>query len=491
MTIDTPRSSAATRPWARRPLGYYLAVAVMLVVALIGQLINPQSQFFATRTHGGLLPVAGADPWPGPPGPGGGDGGAPPGGGTQFIPPQMPAQAPDYSGNNSLPPLDQSNSVNIYNQAPNQAPRQAPAQQAPIEQGGPPAHGQQPPAYDNAPGQIQQQPQPNPDQQQQPVQQQQQEQQPQQQEQPEQQQQEQQQQRDQCKQQSSIPAPGKRTAAEDEIYKDLRDASPNKALNERVARDWGLVDENGNIAGYPAEWVVDHVIPIDRIVKIPGFAKLPREIQLMIIELPENTFPMGPNLNKSKGNKVPKEWPGYVKRTGEAMSPEQYAKLCDQQDIAIERIMEEISNQDIASKTSPSPNTGSKPETGNIPGRQHLPQPTAPGTAPPQAPTAPPTQMPTEHPSAPSTPPGLPAPQVPRTSGPPAPPPPPPPGREPAPATAPMPDAAPVPAPFPYEPPLIPSTPYGDPIPAFLGLLSGVAIIGGLVISGALGGATG
>lgn len=468
MTIDRPsRYSAADRPsQARSRLGRYLAVAAMLVLALIAQLINPYPT--GTAWPSGGVPVAFADPWPGPPGPGGGSGpSGPPGGGTEFVPPNMPAQMPDYSGNNSLPPLDQSNSVNIYNQSPNPA-QQAPAQQAPIQQGGPPQHGEQPPAYDNAPGQIQQQPQPNPDQQQQPVQQQQ-EQQPQQQqqqEQPQQQQQEnqqQEQQRDQCKGQSSIPASRPRTPKEDEIYQALRKDSPDDALTERVGRDWGLIDDAGNVTGYPKDWVVDHVIPIDRIVLIPGFVNISSyDIQKMIVELPENTFPLGPNLNKSKQNKTPKEWPGYVKRTGEAMAPEQYAKLCDQQDIAVQRIMEEISKQDIASKASPQPSTGTKPETGNIPGRQHLPQPTAPATAPPQAPTNAPTQMPTEHPSAPSTPPVLPAPQITRPSPPPF---------------------------FPEELPVRPPSPAEESVLVLAGLVTGVIVVGVLAI-GSLAGAT-
>ncbi|BAP95005.1 hypothetical protein BST32_17520 [Mycobacteroides abscessus subsp. massiliense] len=232
-----------------------------------------------------------------------------------------------------------------------------------------------------------------------------------------------------------------------------------------MARDWGLVDDAGNLVGYPKDWVVDHVIPIDRIVLIPGFVNISSaDIRKMIAELPENTFPLGPRLNNSKGNKTPKEWPGYVKSTGEAMTPEQYAKLCDQQDVAVQRIMEEISKQDVASKVSPQPSTGSKPETGNIPGRQHLPQPTAPGTAPPQAPTNvptnAPTQMPTEHPSAPSTPPVLPAPQITRPSPPPF---------------------------FPDELPVRPPSPAEEPILVLAGLITGVVVVAGLAIGGLLG----
>lgn len=457
MTIDSPtRYSAADRPsQARTRLGHYLAVAAMLVLALIAQLINP----YPTNTvwPSGGVPVAVADPWPGPgPGPGPGGGSGPPGGGTEFVPPNMPAQMPDYSGNNSLPPLDQSNSVNIYNQSPNPA-QQAPAQQAPIQQGGPPQHGEQPPAYDNAPGQIQQQPQPNPDQQQQPVQQQQQEQQPQQQQQQENQQQEQQQQqdkdRDQCTQNPDI-APNRRilTDAEDAVYQALRGDTPDKALRDRVIERFGP---------QPDGWEADHVVPVRRIVQIPGFLRLSPKDQLAVVNLDENVFPNTKRYNASRRDKLPSEWPG-VKSAGDQMSPEEMQQWCKQEKVATQRILEEIAKRRVDSKTTPS--TGTKPETGNIPGRQHLPQPTAPATAPPQAPTNvptnAPTQMPTEHPSAPSTPPVLPAPQITRPSPPPF---------------------------FPDELPVRPPSPAEEPILVLAGLVTGVVVVGVMAIGGLLG----
>jgi len=100
-------------------------------------------------------PLAVADDWPGGGlGPGGNTG---PGGldGSQFVPPSMP-QPPINGASNSLPSLDQANSISIYNQTPSQAvPAQVP-QSTVVEQSGSPVHGQQPLTYDNAPQQIQQ-----------------------------------------------------------------------------------------------------------------------------------------------------------------------------------------------------------------------------------------------------------------------------------------------------------------------------------------------
>ncbi|MGV0594137.1 hypothetical protein [Mycolicibacterium porcinum] len=440
-----------------------IIAALLLIAALMMQLVSPAPAWIGGERGFGAA-LSWAEPWPPGPGPGPGPGpdfGS--GGGSQFMPPSMPSNGGSYSGSN-IPAPAQGNGIDINNPASQMpAGEQGSAAQYPAQGPRTPVHGHQPPNYDLPPQQAtQQQPAQQPTQQQP------------QREQPEQQQPQQkveqqpqntdneQQRQNQCQQQNSLPPSRPRTAKEDEVYQALRKKSPDEALNKRVGRDWGLLDDAGNLTGYPKDWVVDHVIPIERIVLIPGFVNITSfDVQKMIVELPENTFPLGPGLNSSKSNKVPKEWPGYVKKTGEAMSPEQYAALCDQQDIAIQRIMTEINAQNVASKTSPS-SPGTAPEVGNVPGRQHLPQPTAPDTAPPQAPT----QAPTESPSAPRTAP-QPVPRVPRTSGP----------QSPAPRPGPAHD------PVPYEPSLVPSTIFGDPVPAAIGLAYGsVFLFGGLLV---------
>lgn len=85
-------------------------------------------------------------------GPGGSDG--PPGGGQMFQPPsQGGPQMPDYQGGINQPPMDQNSSVSIYNtQAPsagNTTGSQG-AQQGPQQGWDQPAHGTQPPDYQNA-----------------------------------------------------------------------------------------------------------------------------------------------------------------------------------------------------------------------------------------------------------------------------------------------------------------------------------------------------
>ncbi len=86
-------------------------------------------------------------------GPGGGDG--PPGGGQMFQPPsQGGPQMPDYQGGVNQPPMDQNGSVSIYNtQAPsisNNGANGSSGQQGPQQGWDQPAHGSQPPDYQNA-----------------------------------------------------------------------------------------------------------------------------------------------------------------------------------------------------------------------------------------------------------------------------------------------------------------------------------------------------
>lgn len=102
-----------------------------------------------------------ADPTGGPTGGPGGPGGM---NGSQFQPPGLPPQMPDYQGGINQPPLDQNSGISIYNTG------SPGAQQVPGQQGGQqpqqaqqPAHGTQIPDYQTNPGYTQGPGKPNPD----------------------------------------------------------------------------------------------------------------------------------------------------------------------------------------------------------------------------------------------------------------------------------------------------------------------------------------
>ncbi|MDM2237651.1 YIP1 family protein [Mycobacteroides abscessus] len=86
---------------------------------------------------------------------------------SQFQPPQMPSQMPDYQGGINQPPLDQNNGVSIYNtQAPsvsNNGVQGSSGQQGPQQGWDQPAHGTQIPDYQNATPYTQGPGRPNPD----------------------------------------------------------------------------------------------------------------------------------------------------------------------------------------------------------------------------------------------------------------------------------------------------------------------------------------
>ncbi|MFD6199523.1 ribonuclease domain-containing protein [Mycobacteriaceae bacterium NPDC060252] len=131
-----------------------VAAVVAIVAAAIGTpVIAPEPTFGSSS----MVAIARADCPPdcgGGPGSGGTPSG-PPGGGTEFVPPSMPAM-PSYEPGRGQPPLDQNNGISIYNSAAPQPSQAAqPSQASPPNQDGSytrAANGEQQPInYNNAP----------------------------------------------------------------------------------------------------------------------------------------------------------------------------------------------------------------------------------------------------------------------------------------------------------------------------------------------------
>lgn len=138
----TPLRSQEARIAVR--LRRVLAIVAISALAVAGWHLN-------TNSLSGIgvigLPGATADPT-GPPGP---TGGMESGGGSQFQPPGLPPQQPDYQGSVNQPPLDQNDGISIYNTGAQGAPQQAGQQGA--EQANPgqqPQRGYQIPNYQTA-----------------------------------------------------------------------------------------------------------------------------------------------------------------------------------------------------------------------------------------------------------------------------------------------------------------------------------------------------
>lgn len=130
-----------------------LAAVIVGGVKVIGDYTTPGSGF-STIATGAADPTG---PTGGPSGPGGMNG-------SQFQPPGLPPQMPDYQGGINQPPLDQNSGISIYNTGSpgaQQIPGQQGAQQ-PQQGWDQPAHGTQMPNYSTAPGYTQGPGQPNP-----------------------------------------------------------------------------------------------------------------------------------------------------------------------------------------------------------------------------------------------------------------------------------------------------------------------------------------
>lgn len=133
-------------PKTRIPVGVRRALAATAItaVAMAGWHLNTSTQPGIGAI--GLVPGATAEPT-GPPSPGG----MTDGGGSQFQPPQMPGQPPEYQGGNQ-PPLNQDNGISIHNSGAPQAGQQPGQQGGQQSQEGwqTPQHGSQPPDYQTA-----------------------------------------------------------------------------------------------------------------------------------------------------------------------------------------------------------------------------------------------------------------------------------------------------------------------------------------------------
>jgi hypothetical protein len=140
----------------RRSLALVATVAVVAGVAKVVDDNTAPGSGFSTMATVGADPTG---PTGGPGGPGGMDG-------SQFQPPGLPPQMPDYQGGINQPPLDQNSGISIYNSGAQGAPQQGPGQQGaqqPQQSWDQPAHGTQIPDYSTAPGYTQGPGRPNPD----------------------------------------------------------------------------------------------------------------------------------------------------------------------------------------------------------------------------------------------------------------------------------------------------------------------------------------
>lgn len=147
--------------WRMSP-GLRRSSAVVAIAALAISGAKIASDHSTPGSGFSTVATVAADPTGGPTGGPGGPGGM---NGSQFQPPGLPPQMPDYQGGINQPPLDQNSGISIYNTGSpgaQQVPGQQGAQQ-PQQSWDQPAHGTQIPDYQTNPGYTQGPGKPNPD----------------------------------------------------------------------------------------------------------------------------------------------------------------------------------------------------------------------------------------------------------------------------------------------------------------------------------------
>jgi len=86
-----------------------------------------------------------------------------------------------------------------------------------------------------------------------------------------------------------------------QLYDRLRGRTPNTQMNVVAAR---------TPSPYAPGLSADHIVPVIDIVELPGFERLPPNMQAEVLNIPENTVGMDLNANLSKGDKLWSAKPG-------------------------------------------------------------------------------------------------------------------------------------------------------------------------------------
>lgn len=93
------------------------------------------------------------------------------------------------------------------------------------------------------------------------------------------------------------------------LYEIMRAASPSYKSRSLVLREAGRRDAVTGLAPRSGSLDVDHVVPLNEIIRMPGFDKLRPERQLEIVNDVKNLRAMDNLANRSRGNRSWSEWP--------------------------------------------------------------------------------------------------------------------------------------------------------------------------------------
>jgi uncharacterized protein YecT (DUF1311 family) len=120
-------------------------------------------------------------------------------------------------------------------------------------------------------------------------------------------------------------------------YADLRSKSPSDTIRKKIQKI--LIDAvyDVPIQGTPE---ADHIVSMNEITQMKGFAKLRPDQKLKILNMEENFMPLDKRVNSSKGDRSFSEWEGY-EPLGE-IDPVKRESLLEKESFLRKKIQEEI-----------------------------------------------------------------------------------------------------------------------------------------------------
>jgi hypothetical protein len=129
----------------------------------------------------------------------------------------------------------------------------------------------------------------------------------------------------------------------DDVRKALRKGTPSSAASRETLKAYGSVNDfyTGNPIGAPDIITVDHIVPVNRILEMEGFAQLTEAQQRAVLDMSGNLRPVSGSLNSSKGDLSFREWFARGKQAGKVPLPRRQALIDLETQVEVE-IRQEI-----------------------------------------------------------------------------------------------------------------------------------------------------
>ena len=131
----------------------------------------------------------------------------------------------------------------------------------------------------------------------------------------------------------------------DALYKKLRKKTPSPSIRKMVNEGVDFPAKDPALPGIEVEeFQADHIVPMNKIVRMDGFEKLKFKQQLEVLNNPENFAGLSRAANGSRQHKSYSEWTHYKKGTPEEIKVDETFR---QEMIKKEKELEKILQKQI------------------------------------------------------------------------------------------------------------------------------------------------